>query len=869
MKQQPGTSRQLNSLPSGSGNVEYVRPANKRSKTAFLRKNKSKPLQGVKNLEARWSVGFVLFFTLLFLIVIAMKLLMEYRAIQQDEIYEQVLATTSYASQISEKVDQVSARLDATALAMEIAASSSRQQLQEYVNSLGQHPSIISAALIRADQEPIIYGGGYITKSMRTMIANKLQQSSRYAGLAASDDSRSFVVTAKRISNAADSGYLLAVISTPWLTGKGKATTIKLLSDRNGNLIEGQNTVPDVSVYQLLGISPNEAAYHIRTRLVGGLEGIGPNSQKLAVGLVTLFAGDLVVYQAVDLQIDKANWLRTLTFFILMTIAPLLVAAVLVVILLNQMKGLQNARTALFESDARFKLAIEGARSGVFDWDLNKDTVLVTDSLARMFGHDKNTTVSGAQFLAMIHDEDRETLRSALRGAPTTGKIDVEFRAAKQALSFQARGKPWQVDGRVETDRVVGVAIDITEQKGAQDRLNAAENRLRAALESMSESFVVWDARRRLIMCNRKFADFFAIDQEYLVTGTPYEQLEQLAARSIKAVHEGRDDSAVEMELTDGRWIHLSERTTADGGLVGIGTDITALKAQESLLIKNEKELLASVRDLEISKKKITELAGNYQQEKIRAEEANRAKSEFLANMSHELRTPLNAINGFSGMMKREMFGPLGDDRYIEYAGDILNSGKHLLNLINDILDMSKIESGKMSLNPETIYCDEIVEQCVRLLKGKAVESGLELVSEFTEVPDIEADPRALKQILLNVLSNAIKFTPEGGKVTLVTRSNPDTPGIIFQVTDTGIGISKENLPKLCTPFTQIESQHSKSHHGSGLGLALTKSLVELHGGKFIIESELGSGTIVTIMLPLAPPDNQQDEKQDEETVLK
>jgi len=298
----------------------------------------------------------------------------------------------------------------------------------------------------------------------------------------------------------------------------------------------------------------------------------------------------------------------------------------------------------------------------------------------------------------------------------------------------------------------------------------------------------------------------------------------------------------------------MSERKTADGGLVGIGTDITALKMQECLLVKNESKLIASVTDLEKSQVKISELAGNYQQEKIRAEEANRSKSEFLANMSHELRTPLNAINGFSEIMQKEMFGPLGDDRYLEYVGDILSSGQHLLNLINDILDMSKIESGKMTLSVETIYCDELIDQCLRLVRGKAVESSVQLVLNLQEVPDIEADPRALKQILLNVLSNAIKFTLEGGEVTMNTHIDTNTGGVIFEITDTGIGISQEDLPKLCTPFSQIESQHSKSHKGSGLGLALTKSLVELHGGEFIMESELGIGTTVTIKLPLSPP---------------
>ncbi|VAV89552.1 Two-component sensor histidine kinase PleC, partial [hydrothermal vent metagenome] len=577
----------------------------------------------------------------------------------------------------------------------------------------------------------------------------------------------------------------------------------------------------------------------------------GQQGQRLAVGVVTLFQGSLVVFQAGELKIDHAAWTRTLIFFLLMTIAPLMVATVLVISLLNQMNGLQNVRQKLSDSDARFRLAIEGARSGVFDWDLNNNQVLLTDSLARMFGLQRGATISSNEFMALVHNDDRQALNSALRGAPTSGAIDIEFRASNLPVWFQARGRPWQGQGEQNSGRIVGVAIDITEQKGAQARLNAAETRLRAALESMSESFVVWDARRRLIMCNRKFSEFFGIAPEYLVSGVSYEKLELMAARSIKDVHEGPDSSAVEMELTDGRWLHLSERKTAEGGLVSIGTDITAIKMQESLLVKNEAELISTVSDLEISQ-------NSYQQEKIRAEEANRSKSEFLANMSHELRTPLNAINGFSEIMKKEMFGPLGDQRYLEYVGDILTSGQHLLNLINDILDMSKIESGKMTLNTEVLYFDEMIEQCLRLVQGKAIESAVQLNADVAELPDIEADPRAIKQILLNILSNAIKFTLPDGKIDLSAKADPETGGIVLQVIDTGIGISKEDLPKLCTPFSQIESQHSKSHKGSGLGLALTKSLVELHGGAFIMESEVGTGTTVTIKLPLAPPESAE-----------
>ena len=236
-----------------------------------------------------------------------------------------------------------------------------------------------------------------------------------------------------------------------------------------------------------------------------------------------------------------------------------------------------------------------------------------------------------------------------------------------------------------------------------------------------------------------------------------------------------------------------------------------------------------------------------------RAEAANQAKSEFLANMSHELRTPLNAINGFSEIMAGEMFGPLGDARYKGYAADILKSGQHLLSLINDILDMAKIEAGKMTLHYEPVSLTEICGDAIRLMRGKAEESGLTLTIETPDLPDIDADYRGLKQVMLNLISNAVKFTPEGGRIT-VSIAPPEDGRIRVAVADTGIGIAAEDLARLAQPFEQVEGQHSKTTQGTGLGLSLTKALIELHQGEMTMESQPGLGTTVSFVIPVSRP---------------
>ena len=268
----------------------------------------------------------------------------------------------------------------------------------------------------------------------------------------------------------------------------------------------------------------------------------------------------------------------------------------------------------------------------------------------------------------------------------------------------------------------------------------------------------------------------------------------------------------------------------------------------------NVTDLKASRQKLEAQAQQLADLAERYLEQKAAAESANRAKSEFLANMSHELRTPLNAIIGFSEMLKLEMFGKLGHQRYLEYAHLINESGALLLDLISDILDMSKIEAGKYDLHYERTDIATVVNATVSLVRPRADENGLTLdaciPANIAALP-LVADTRALKQILLNLLSNAIKFTPRGGRVQ--ASASAIEGGVRFNVTDTGLGISKEDLPRLARPFEQASLDADLSKQGTGLGLALVRSLAELHGGTFSIESELGRGTSVNVDLPLMP----------------
>ena len=545
--------------------------------------------------------------------------------------------------------------------------------------------------------------------------------------------------------------------------------------------------------------------------------------------------------------------------------APAAIGSLLAVLFLLEGRRLVRRYAAYSETEARFRTAVEAARCGIWEWDLVNDRVFMSDVTAALFGW-RSGEVDGQQVLERVAPGHRDGLRDALGSAAIYGGFDISFRVPSltggRPVWIDARGQGFGQAPEGGFARIIGVALDVTEERMAQARAQSAESRLRDAIESVSEAFVLWDRHGRLLMCNKNYRSFFRLDAQALKPGVAREQVDRMAGLAIRRELPAADErkGVREVELADGRWVQISERPTDEGGLVVTAADITALKGQEEALKLNEQELRRAVANLERSQEQLSELARKYEAEKVRAEAANRAKSEFLANMSHELRTPLNAINGFSEMMVAEMYGPLGDGRYRDYARDILDSGQHLLALINDILDMSKIEAGKMSLRFEPVALEEVTEDAVRLVQNRAESVGLELAIEFPDLPEVDADYRAVKQVLLNLLSNAIKFTPRGGRVIVKAdlRDDPRGERVRVSVHDTGIGISAEDLERLARPFEQIEHQHAKTQQGTGLGLALTKALVEMHGGVLDLRSAPGQGTAASFSLPVRQSDEAE-----------
>jgi len=384
-------------------------------------------------------------------------------------------------------------------------------------------------------------------------------------------------------------------------------------------------------------------------------------------------------------------------------------------------------------------------------------------------------------------------------------------------------------------ETIAGTLAALVERARADAALRCSEERFRDATEVSSDWFWEIDPEFRFVHLSERFAHHTGMDPERILgrkwtdwgagLTEPKAWIGQLRAMKSHNPFRNFEYSFETASGTVSCW-SISGKPTYDpdgrfAGYRGTARDVTADKLNRLALADAKRQ----------------------------AEIANRAKTEFLANMSHELRTPLNAIIGFSEIIVGRVFGD-DQERYRDYAQDIVDSGRHLLTIINDILDIAKIESGRLDLSDDRVTVATTLRACLNIVRERASAAGLELAAELPDrLPEVRADERALKQVLLNLLTNAIKFTKSGGQVT-VTAARTTDGGLAVQVADSGIGIAQEDLERVFSPFEQVENAMSRTAEGTGLGLPLARSLVELHGGRVEIDSAPGVGTTVTVLLP-------------------
>ncbi|MHA7899158.1 MAG: PAS domain-containing sensor histidine kinase [Henriciella sp.] len=530
--------------------------------------------------------------------------------------------------------------------------------------------------------------------------------------------------------------------------------------------------------------------------------------------------------------------------------ALLLLGPALAILGLFRLFEQRRVESEAFEGEATragriLKTVLHQSRAGFWSWDFKTERFELSEEAAKLLGVKGETDISKDEFMSLVHQDQFEAVEQSLETLQERGFLRQVFANKDKSVWLDMRAEPDETQGALN-----GVLRDVTETKVALARTRQAENRLRSALEGFSGPFALWDRRKRLIYWNRAFVRVFGLEPT-VRAGMGYDtvMLSQ-AANVLERRPNDRDDKAEIIKIRDGQWFKIVERATQSGGLITMGLDVSSDVRNEVELTRQQAKLRKLVAELERSETKTAELTRNLQKEKQNAERSANSKSAFLANMSHELRTPLNAINGFSEILVDEMYGPLGDERYKEYAQDILASGKHLLDMITDILDMAKIEAGKMTVELQPIDITDPVDAAVRMIRRRAEEKGIQLrLVANPGLPLVEADHRAIRQMILNLVSNAIKFTDEGGEIRVTVDQKENE--LRVAVRDNGIGIPADALPRLGQPFEQVSDTRDRNYDGTGLGLALTKSFAEMHGGRLIIASEAGRGTQVSFFLPV------------------
>ncbi|WP_158555182.1 PAS domain-containing sensor histidine kinase [Fulvimarina endophytica] len=610
-----------------------------------------------------------------------------------------------------------------------------------------------------------------------------------------------------------------------------------------------------------LGLSPSAIQFGRGDAVIAGIfdeEPVSTASMSLAadLGLATI------------VQIDSAamtGWRKSLAINVSLFTFTSLVLLALILAFYQQ-----AARAAEIEADYQEQrdlvdTAFVLGHSGIWDWNVTGGQLQLSGSVHTLLGLKADGSRIGlSEFRDRLHPSDRSVMNKLHRILAGEGSsFDQTFRLRHHNghyLWFRARAEATvKADGE---RHLVGVVADVSEQQELSERTRQAHQQLHNAIENIPETFVLCDNDDKIVLANSNYRAVFGLSEADTKPGT---HLAEVMTRSRRPIEShpltGRTsngaDSAYEIKMADGRWLLLSERRTQEG-FIAIGADITKLKMHQARLHESERRLTDAIhtlsetqRDAELKAEQLEELNLSFRREKNRAEAASCAKTKFLANMSHELRTPLNAILGFSDIMRQGILGPIGCEKYAGYANDIYESGSFLLQLIDDILDMQKIESGRTTILRQVFNLSEAVDESARMVEATAGKHNVTVAIEQPETLNVYADRRALIQIMTNLVSNAVKFSEDGGTVRICVRERGGA--IHLSVTDRGEGIAREHLKTIGKPFEQTESEWTRTKKGTGLGLAIARSLTELQGGRLKIASTFGEGTIVAVRLPNKP----------------
>ncbi len=532
-------------------------------------------------------------------------------------------------------------------------------------------------------------------------------------------------------------------------------------------------------------------------------------------------------------------------------IAPLRNPAGEVVRVLGTVTGAVHrpvAEIGLVASEAKFRGMFETAPIGVVLCSGDGGFLDANDAYLEIVGRtrgeleDKTIWSFVPPELSSVEGEQIAQLHASGRAGP----VEVEYLRGDEtrvAVRINAIGI-----GAADGDRMIWAFVeDITQRKRADFQLRASERRMATILDTMVDALIAIDQNGRIEAFNKAAETIFGYSAAEVI-GRNVGMLMPEPVRDQHAEHMQRYFKTGEAHILGLRREVVGRRK--DGSVFALELGVSEITSEVLGGLERRRaqrrSFVGLARDISERKRAEAELMSA----KGQAEAANRAKSEFLANMSHELRTPLNAIIGFSEVIKDQLFGPVGNGRYVTYAHDIHAGGAHLLGVIDDILDMSRIETGRFELEEGAVEPAELVSSALAIVQRAAEQGRVKLDNRVNgALPRLNADKRVAKQVLINLLTNAVKFSPEGGRVTVEAAADPASE-FVFTVTDTGPGIPAERLKSLFDPFQNADPTRARDQGGSGLGLAISKRLMELHGGTLTLRSKLGHGTSATMRFP-------------------
>jgi len=515
-----------------------------------------------------------------------------------------------------------------------------------------------------------------------------------------------------------------------------------------------------------------------------------------------------------------------------------------------------NEALALAERDNR--AIIDAVSDIIFETDIEGTVMFLSAAWQHITGFEVERS-RGSNLFTMFHPQDQEKQRNdfemLIRGqkqayrAFTRLRIsDGTFRAVELAVSMIRQDENKNL-------RVVGTITDVEERRRAERALAEAEKKYRAIVENAAGGLYQLTPEGMYLSANPAMARILGYT-------SPEEMLRAVknASGMVYPDLETRKTFIQTLIMQEQIFGYESQILRQDDSKIWVRENIRVVKDEQQNVMYFE----GSMEN--ITKRKEADLA--LMEAKIQSDMASRAKSEFIANMSHELRTPLNAIIGFSDIMHREVMGPLGQDSYKEYADDINKSGKGLLKIINEILDISKIETGKRDINESEFVFEEIVQSTIELYDSRLKEKDISLLNHCTNLPQMVGEELSIKQVIGNIYSNAIKYTPNGGRITLFT--NYDTDGTFrFSITDTGVGMNPDEINKALSPFGQLDNALDRSSSGVGLGLSLSKAIMDVHDGDIEILSEKAIGTTVTLIFPAQrTTKNNKNENEEEQDIF-